>query len=186
MSFSLQIVIIAALCTVPFSYGMTSNVFRCTSRKEDFQISGSMALFQGVLVLLGMALGRWIIGFAGSMGFALGVGTMALVGMRMILENRKGDPDDRAYKLDDKVMILAMSLAASINSFILAIGLPAFVEKIPLFSLLVLAGSFLFTFAGIITGKRSGNYKLAKYAVIAGGTAIICVAAFQVYEAYFA
>jgi len=177
MSFSLQIVVIAALCTVPFSYGMTSNVFRCTSRKEDFQISGSMALFQGVLVLFG---------FAGSMGFALGVGTMALVGMRMILENRKGDPDDRAYKLDDKVMILAMSLAASINSFILAIGLPAFVEKIPLFSLLVLAGSFLFTFAGIITGKRSGNYKLAKYAVIAGGTAIICVAAFQVYEAYFA
>lgn len=186
MSLPEQLLIILALCTLSFSYGQTSNVFHCTTMKDDLIISATMALFQGVFVMLGMVLGRWIIGFAGSMGFALGVGTMALVGIRMIMDARKGEPDDRAFKLNDRVMIFAMSLAASINGFILALGLPAFIENIPLFSSMALIATFLITFAGIKSGKRSGNFKIGKYAVIIGGTVIITVTAVQVYLSYFA
>ncbi len=186
MSLAEQIIIIVALCTVPFSSGLTSNLFRCTTPKEDFVISGSMALFHGVFILLGMILGRWIIDFAGSMGFAIGVGTMMLVGIKMIKEALKGDPDDRAFKLDDHMMIIAMSLAASMNGFILAIGLPAFVDNITIFSVMALLATFIITFGGIKLGKRYSKYKPAKYAVIVGGGAIIAVTVVRVYLTYFA
>lgn len=185
MTLAEQIVIIVALCTVPFSYGQTSNIFYCTSKAEDLKISGTVALFQGVLVLLGLVLGQWIIGFAGSMGFALGVGTLAIAGIRMIMDARKGDPDDRAFKLNDTVMIMAMALAVSINAFIPAIGLPAFNIHMPLFSGLILVCTFCATFAGIKTGKKYANFKLGKVLRILGGTAILVVSGLRIYFSYF-
>ncbi|MCK9168551.1 MAG: manganese efflux pump MntP family protein [Bacteroidales bacterium] len=176
-----QIVILLALCSVPFSLGQTSNLFRCTSPGEDLLISITMAVFQGIMVLLGMVIGRWIIGFSGSAGFALGTATLTLAGTRMVLDARKGEPDDRAIKPDDIGMIMIMGLAASINGFIVAIGLPAFEIPLLLFSLAAMLSAGLAGFLGIKLGKRAANYGMGKYARIAGGVALVVIAVLHIY-----
>lgn len=168
-----------AISTVSFSHGLTSNVFRCTTSLEDVKIGTILGLVQGVLILLGLLLGGWIIGFAGSMGFSIGVATLIISGIRMIMESRKGDPDDSAFKLDDTIMIAVMALAASINGFIVSIGLPAFDIHVLAFAGASAVFAGLLAFLGVKLGKKYGKYSWGKYAKLGGAITILAIAVFH-------
>lgn len=168
-----------AISTVPFSHGLTSNVFKCTTSFEDVKIGSLLGLVQGIMILLGLLLGGWIIRFAGSMGFSIGVATLIISGIRMIMESRKGDPDDSAFKLDDTIMITVMALAASINGFIVSVGLPAFDIHVLDFAGASAVAAGLFGLFGVKLGKKYGKYIWGKYAKLGGAITILVIAVFH-------
>ncbi|PID95125.1 MAG: hypothetical protein CSA95_01195 [Bacteroidetes bacterium] len=184
MSLLEQLLVLCALSSIPFSYGQRCNLFARPTTWQEWSISFTIAVMHFLFVLLGTLLGRWIIGFSGSMAFALGVATMVMVGVRMVFDALKRDFEERAFKLGDPMALFFLSFVASVNLFILSIGLVVFVNEVWLLGGMAFVVSLLATLLGIRLGRTPSRYKVGKIAMIIGGVVLVLIALTHLFHAY--
>lgn len=130
-------------------------------------------LFQGLMPLVGYLGGRgllgWIEGYANWIAFGL----LLLIGGKMIYESVSEGIEEDIAKVTHRVMLL-LAIATSIDA--MAAGFTLTLLEVNPFLSCVIIGitTFVFSFAGVFVGARSGVWLESK-AELLGGVVLILI-----------
>ena len=142
-----------------------------------FRLAFHFGLFQALMPILGWSLGigleRWVTAFDHWIAFGL----LFLVGAHMLWEAIHGEEEQpKRTDITRGIPLLTLSIATSIDSLGVGLGL-AFVEsRVWLAALIVGCVCFLITAAGFYTGRRIGGW-LGRWADALGGLVLIGIGA---------
>jgi len=141
---------------------------------EAFKIALMLALFQGIMPVLGWFIGGAFNQLISQADHWIAFGLLFFLGIKMIREGRI-PVNQRKIKnpLQWKVLI-TMALATSIDAFAIGIGFSFFLESILLPALLIGLVTFAISISGIYMGKKLGS-SLAGIAEISGGVILILI-----------
>ncbi|GAA0713666.1 manganese efflux pump MntP family protein [Paraclostridium ghonii] len=156
--------------------------------KLAFKIAFFFGLFQGVMPLIGWALGISFEGYIKAFDHWIALILLSFLGIKMIYESIKGEPEDEVAlditqdnmqsDLDDSDIkikdLIILSIATSIDA--LAVGVSfAFlnISIIPVVSAIAII-TFIVCFVGVLIGKQIGPM-LKNYAEIIGGVILILI-----------
>ena len=103
---------------------------------------------------------------------------LLFIGFQMIIEAIKGNEDVK--KLSILEMIL-FGLAVSIDSFSVGISLQSISNKYILCACIFSLSSFIFTYLGLLSGKRI-NSIIGKISTIVGGIILIIIGTFYLFR----
>ncbi|MBN1501138.1 MAG: manganese efflux pump [Spirochaetes bacterium] len=141
-------------------------------------IAVSFGVFQAVMPVIGWAGGLAFRRYIESVDHWIAFILLVYIGIKMILESRKTDPDDRKVCmekscLNPRVLIL-MSIATSIDA--LAVGITFSILKVEILSPVIIIGliTFVICFSGIYLGKKVGHF-FEKKVDIFGGLILILI-----------
>lgn len=175
MEFFTIFLIAVGLSMDSFAVSITSGL---VMSKIDFRnamkIAFSLAFFQALMPTLGWLIGRKIEVYIESFDHWIAFGLLFLIGMKMILESRKANENDRSFNpLNPKVLLL-MSLATSIDALVVGISF-AFIEyRWFLSGLIIGATTFIISMLGILFGKKMGS-RFGNKMEIVGGLILIFI-----------
>ncbi|WP_250673996.1 manganese efflux pump MntP family protein [Paraclostridium ghonii] len=156
--------------------------------KLAFKIAFFFGLFQGVMPLIGWALGISFEGYIKAFDHWIALILLSFLGIKMIYESIKGEHEDEVAlaitqdnmqsDLDDSDIkikdLIILSIATSIDA--LAVGVSfAFlnISIIPVVSAIAII-TFIVCFVGVLIGKQIGPM-LKNYAEIIGGVILILI-----------
>lgn len=95
------------------------------------------------------------------------------IGGKMILESLKSKTEDKAFNIENYLVLLGLSVATSIDALIVGMGL-GFLELPVLSSVLIIAiVTLLFSLGGFFLGCRNGFRLLGNRAEMLGGLILI-------------
>jgi putative Mn2+ efflux pump MntP len=109
-------------------------------------------------------------------GNILAAGLLAAIGLRMMWESRKPDETHDHYDPTKGWILVALSLATSIDA--LAAGISLGLVGSPIFKPALIIGlvTMLLTYSGIRIGKNAGDL-MGPRAEMIGGLVLICIGA---------
>jgi len=167
LSIGLSMDVFSVACIVGFGV-------RTIRRDQIAKIAFSFGVFHFLMPLLGWTIGAAFIDLISRYDHWAAFLILAFVGGRMCIngiKNSKDDEPDTNKILENKSLFL-FSLAVSIDS--VAIGLSFSLENVPILLPAVIIGvtALIFTFIGIIVGRRVGT-KAGRWAEIIGGIILI-------------
>ncbi len=141
--------------------------------KQILLFSFIFALFHFVMPLLGWFLGDTFRFYVKAFDFWVAFSLLTLIGLKMITDSFKAHKKT-TYTLDKPVIIILLSIATSIDAFI--VGLPlALLDFHLLTSALVISlFAFIFSVAGFYLGRKFGCACGSKAGVF-GGTILIAI-----------
>ena len=142
--------------------------------KSAFVIALFFGGFQALMPLLGYLLGKQFAAYVTSCGSWIAFGLLAFIGIKMIIESRKGeDGEGCSLRLGE---LLFLSVATSIDAF--AVGITFAFLKVDILPSVLLIGCITFTlsFLGVLAGSRVGQHFASK-AELAGGIVLILIGA---------
>lgn len=96
---------------------------------------------------------------------------LVFIGIQMIIEGIKGNAEVKGLSLWEKILF---GLAVSLDSFSVGIGLQSISNKYALCALIFSVSSFVFTYIGLILGKKINNI-VGKISTIIGGVVLIII-----------
>lgn len=130
-------------------------------------------LFQGVMPLIGFLGGRGLLGWIDSWAPAIACLLLTLIGGKMIFESFGEGVEEEITVITSKVM-LVLAIATSIDA--MAAGFSLVLLDINAFvaCLIIAVTTFMFSWAGAVIGKRSGN-RLESRAELLGGIVLILI-----------
>ena len=97
---------------------------------------------------------------------------LTLIGIEMIIDTIKSEEEIRVMSYFDMIIF---GLTVSIDSFSVGLGLDTINKNIFLSSIVFSLTSFLFTFLGLLIGKKI-NHILGKISTLVGGSVLILIA----------
>lgn len=182
MSF-LQLCLIAlSLAMDAFAVSVCKGLnMKTLSLKKAAVIAGFFGVFQGIMPLIGWALGRgfkhYIMAFDHWIAFIL----LAAIGGKMIHEALKGDSQPKCSDeggVSDRLSIkelFTLAIATSIDALAVGIALGLLPEvNIGIAAITIALITFVLSFAGVVIGKGFGG-KLQGKAEILGGLCLILI-----------
>ncbi|TXS91235.1 manganese efflux pump [Parahaliea maris] len=130
-------------------------------------------LFQGLMPLIGYLGGRGVLGWIEGYANGIAFGLLALIGGKMIYESLSEGIEEDIARITQRVMLL-LAIATSIDA--MAAGFTLTVLEVNPFLSCVIIGvtTFLFSFAGVFVGARSGVWLESK-AELLGGIVLILI-----------
>lgn len=131
-------------------------------------------VFQAAMPVLGWLLGRGIIQYVEKFDHFIAFGILLIIGVKMIIDAVKGEPDKTSDKLDIKELVI-LAVATSIDA--LAVGFTFAMEgglNIYLSAAVIGGITFAVCFGGVFLGSVFGN-RFGKPASIAGGCVLILI-----------
>lgn len=137
-------------------------------KKDIIKISLSVGIFHFFMPLLGLFFGSIILKFIKINPELITSIILSIIGLEMIINGLKIEEKKNMMILE----IFAFSLAVSIDSFSVGIGLSKIVSNILMSPFIFSITSFSFTYLGLIIGKNI-KIKLGNYANIIGGIILI-------------
>ena len=149
--------------SLALAYG-TTNI----SKREIKLLSTVVGLYHFFMPIFGMLLGNFLLKFIHIGEKILVLLIFSIIGINMILESKK---DSEIKKLRFKEMLL-FGLAVSIDSFSIGIGINSISKNYLLCSSTFSLVSFLFTYVGLLLGKKI-NKLFGKISILIGGTVLI-------------
>lgn len=177
------ILLAAALAMDAFSVAVTDGMTVKNIRISD---ALKIGLFFGVFQFIMPCIGSFISGFAADyiervdhwIAFVL----LAILGIRMIAgANREQEIPKNPLKLST---LFLMAVATSIDALAAGVTLAAVSTPVIFSSAIIGITAFLFSFFGVIVGRRFGDFLGAK-AEIAGGAVLILIGAKTLLEHLF-
>lgn len=140
-----------------------------------------LAVFQGLMPLLGFFAGMGMENFIKPVDHWIAFGLLALLGIRMVIESRKPETERRDFNPLKLTVMITMAIATSIDALVVGVSL-AFVrvaEQEILRSILipvVIIGcvTFVISMLGILFGKKVGN-RFGKRMETIGGFILIFI-----------
>lgn len=181
------IVLALGLCFDSFAVSLSHGMEQSGGRKMHFfRFSFILALFQGVLPLLGWGVVSRFHQYIGQFDHWIAFGLLVFLGIKMIRESLKGGDEKgkgESFHFDVKQTII-LGIATSIDALITGAAMAMLaIEILPhasqLVNMLTASGiifgiTFLACVAGIFLGRTAGN-KMGKQAEIAGGILLIAI-----------
>lgn len=130
-----------------------------------------MALFQGLMPLLGWLGGSKLSTYISNIDHWIAFLLLSAVGLKMIIDSFGKEEEKRTNPLQFR-MIVVLAIATSIDALIVGISL-AFVEVVIIQSVIIIGAiTFLAAMIGMLVGK-SANGKLGKKVEVFGGIILI-------------
>lgn len=149
-------------------------------RRVNWKVAFVLALFfggfQGLMPLLGWALGSQLLWLIAPVDHWIAFVLLAFIGGKMLWEAlREGSDEDDCSRSADRIDLgefLILAIATSIDAFAVGISFAALAVDIVSSSLLIFATTFVFTLAGVKIGNAFGA-RYEKPASITGGVILI-------------
>jgi putative Mn2+ efflux pump MntP len=144
------------------------------SKKNAVVMSISFGIFQGGMLMLGVILGKFFSEIIDKIDHWIAFGLLFVIGLKMILDALKShkNPVKQEFRVNRPLVLLALSLATSIDAFVVGIslGLMGSIKLItPIF---VAAFSFVMPLLGFYLGRKA-KFVSAKFAQLLGGVILI-------------
>ena len=138
------------------------------------RIALMFGLFQALMPVLGWLGGNRLLGLIEAWDHWLAFGLLALVGGKMIWEALHGDPECQVIDPRDWRILIALSIATSIDA--LAVGLTFAIVRQPILVPVLLIGviTFALSLAGVYLGNRFGDL-IHQKAQFAGGLILLFI-----------
>lgn len=174
MSIFTIVLIAMGLAMDCFAVSVTCGAQRYVTRRIGLKMALFFGLFQGGMLLLGALLGE---GFRAAMEFYshwIAFGLLLVIGAKMVIEALKKDRSEDEFRVDKWLVLISLSIATSIDAFIVGIGLG--LEEVNLWTsgLIVAAASFLMSLVGIYFGRRA-KFVTPRAAELLGGLILILI-----------
>ncbi|MEG2322145.1 MAG: manganese efflux pump [Bacilli bacterium] len=135
------------------------------------KLSIIVALFHFFMPLLGMLIGTSLFHFLPINPYLIVFIILFFIGIQMIFESFKNN--DKQKFMTFKQLLL-FGFAVSVDSFSTGIGLKAITNNYLLAALCFATTSFIFTYLGLILGKKASNL-IGKTATLIGGIILIII-----------
>lgn len=139
------------------------------SKKEINLLSLIVGLYHFFMPIFGMLIGNFVLNILNINEDIIVLLIFCIIGLNMITESFKSKESVKRMKL---IEMLMFGFAVSIDSFSIGIGTHSITNNIIFSSFLFSLFSFLFTYTGLIFGKKL-NDKFGSYATILGGFTLI-------------
>ncbi|MDR0972084.1 MAG: manganese efflux pump MntP family protein [Bacteroidales bacterium] len=159
-----------ALSIDSFAVSITCGLQKTMTRKRAFILAISFAFFQGLLPLIGAMLGNFTKEYISTLDHWIAFGLLAIIGIKMFLEGLKYDIKKNIYDFTKPSILLMLSLATSIDSFIAGIGfsLEYSLNEQIITVIIIFLSTFILSLVGVFMGQRTYFFK-PKIALMLGG-----------------
>ncbi len=139
------------------------------SKKETNILSLIVGIYHFFMPILGMLIGSYIIKIIHISTDLIVLIIFTFIGINMILESRKEQEIVSKMKIGEMILF---GLAVSIDSFSVGIGINEISNNFLLCSIIFSLTSFIFTYLGLILGKKL-SMLIGKVATLIGGIMLI-------------
>ena len=169
------IIITLALSASAFSVSLNCSLHKCLSHAERFKISFVFGLFKALMFLAGWKLCSSFVHLILDYKFWIITIIFLILGIKMIVTSLKVKPDQIIFDPEKLLSLLLISIALSIDAFIIGIAFAFLDVKIIELSVIFVLAAMLFSLAGSFVGKSSGKFLIANVIEFLGGLMIIGV-----------
>ncbi|MFA6972303.1 MAG: manganese efflux pump MntP family protein [Gallionella sp.] len=128
-------------------------------------------VFQALMPFIGYLGGKGVLGWVDNYAHWIAFGLLALIGAKMIYEGMQEGIEEDIEAVTNKMM-LVLAIATSIDAMAAGFSLTLLNINAYLACLIIGVTTFLFSWAGVQIGKKSGSW-LESRAEIFGGTVLI-------------
>lgn len=170
MSFLIVLVIAISLSMDAFSLSLAYGTLDL-SKKNINKLSIIVGIYHFFMPLIGLFLGNLILQFFPINPNIIVTIVLCFIGLQMIIETFKNDENMKVMSFAE---LLLFGLAVSIDSFSVGIGLNAINNNFIFCSFVFSVSSFLFTYLGLILGKKV-NQLIGKASTFIGGIVLIII-----------
>jgi putative Mn2+ efflux pump MntP len=175
MDFIIIIGIALGLSFDTFAVSLSCGVVESNMRfKNAIRIALMLALFQGVMPVLGYFLGSTVSQHIGKLDHWVAFGLLMILGARMVIEGLKKDDDREPVDFRKLSVLLTMAVGTSIDAFAVGISFAFLNVKIWSAGLLIGTVTFLASMTAIRIGKSAGN-RLGSRVEILGGIILAAI-----------
>lgn len=147
------------------------------SKRDISLLSIIVGVYHFFMPLLGMYIGSWLLKILPIAPSFVVLLVLSIIGIQMIVSSFK---EERDMKIMNFIELLFFGLAVSLDSFSVGIGLKTIYEIPLVCSLIFMASSFLFTYLGLLLGKKI-NTKLGSISTLIGGVMLILIGIFYLF-----
>ena len=144
------------------------------SKRDISLLSIIVGIYHFFMPLLGMYIGSWLLKILPIAPSLIVLLVLSIIGIQMVISSFK---EERDIKMMDFMELLFFGLAVSLDSFSVGIGLRSIYEVPLVCSFIFMTSSFLFTYLGLLLGKKI-NTKLGSISTLIGGIMLILIGIF--------
>jgi putative Mn2+ efflux pump MntP len=179
-------IILAALALSMDAFAVSICFGACAKHKRPvaLRVGIFFGLFQGLMPLLGWAVGYLLNDFIHKIDYWIVFALLAGIGFKMIIEAIIHKNDERKLNSKNLWVMVSLSVATSIDAF--AVGLSFALIQISIVASVTAMGiiTFLVSYSGVYIGKKLSNH-LGNKAEILGGIVLIAMGAKVLIEHFY-
>lgn len=176
MSIFLIFMIAVSLSMDAFSLALAYGTLNL-DKKVIYKLSLIVGIYHFFMPLIGMFLGSSFLDIVPVNPSFIVFVILTIIGIQMIFETFK---EERKMELKNISQLLIFGLAVSIDSFSVGIGMEAISDNFLLCSCMFSLSSFIFTYLGLILGKKI-NLLIGKVSTIIGGIVLVIIGVFYLF-----
>lgn len=143
-------------------------------KKNIYELSIIVGIYHFFMPLFGTLCGSKILSLIPINNYLLVFLVLSVIGIEMIIETFKNSSDVKIMKIGE---LIIFGLAVSVDSFSVGIGLSSISNNILIAVIVFSLVSFLFTYIGLIMGKKI-NSIIGKASTLIGGMVLIIIGIF--------
>lgn len=168
LNFISVFLIAVALAMDAFSVSLTKGFTQKDLSKTQILYYGIFfGAFQALMPILGFFCGNAISSIVESLASIIGFVLLLAIGLNMIRESLSGDDEDVTDTFSFKEVTL-LAIATSIDAFAVGITFALLHEPVWISSAIIGIVAFAFSVAGVILGRKIGNYFGDKFQIVGG------------------
>lgn len=141
------------------------------SKKETFELSFIVGIYHFFMPIIGIFLGSILLNIIHIKPDIVVFIVLLFIGIQMIIESFK---EEERIEPMSKMELLLFGLAVSIDSFSVGIGLNTITNNYVLSSIIFSISALIFTYLGLIMGKKISEI-IGKIATTLGGVTLIII-----------
>ncbi len=141
---------------------------------DAFKIAFTLAVFQGLMPLIGWFLGLTVKDFIQQADHWIALFLLSFLGIRMILEGKKPIEEKKVKNPTNWKVLITMGIATSIDALAVGISFSFFYDSIIIPVIIIGLTTFFVSLSGIYMGKKAGK-SIAGKAEIIGGIILILI-----------
>lgn len=177
MSIFIMILIAISLSMDAFSLSLAYGTLSL-SKNYMFKLSLIVGIYHFFMPLLGMNIGSFLFSIIPIKPEIIIFIILSFIGIQMIIESFKKID---SQKFMNFFQILLFGLAVSIDSFSVGIGLHAIGPNPLISSITFSISSLIFTYLGLVLGKKI-NFMIGKTSTVIGGIILIVIGFFSLFK----
>jgi putative Mn2+ efflux pump MntP len=129
-------------------------------------------IFQALMPFIGYLGGKGVLGWVEAYAHWIAFGLLALIGAKMIYEGLQEGIEENIETITNK-MLLLLAIATSIDAMAAGFSLTLLDINPYLACLIIGVTTFVFSWVGVLIGKRSGTWLESKAEIFGGGVLIL-------------
>lgn len=165
------LIIAVGLAMDTFAVSIVSGAtYRQLKIKHALRMAGFFGAFQAVMPLIGSLAGLVAKELIAGYDHWVAFGLLSAVGCRMIYESFKIKTAEGKFDPSNMLVLLALSVATSIDALAIGITLSLLKMKISIITAVVIIGAvtFILSYAGVFIGKKFGHFFENKIEAVGG------------------